>query len=121
MAKKNLIITIVFFAILITVIVGGVFFIQSSSKPVNTNLPPSQYKRLEKKLLSLGLYKNSDGHLSGELTLSDGTFARITDLNKDGSLSLVKQEKKGSTVYVKSKASFAKVKAFLSRMEAVNQ
>ena len=121
MAKKNLIITIVFFVIFITVIVGGVFFINSRSKPTNTTLPPSQYKRLEKKLLSLGLYKNSDGQLSGELTLSDGTFARVIDLNKDGSLSLVKQEKKGSTVYVKSKASFAKVRAFLSRMEAVNQ
>ena len=53
MAKKNLIITIVFFVILIMVIVGGIFFIQSGSKPTNTNLPPSQYKRLEKKLLSL--------------------------------------------------------------------
>ena len=121
MTKKNLIITIAFFVTFITVIVGGLFFIQSSSKPVNTILPPSQYKRLEKNLLSIGLYKNSDGHLSGELTLSDGTFARVIELNKDGSLSLVKQEKKGSTVYVKSKASFAKVKAFLSRMEAVNQ
>ncbi len=52
--------------------------------------------------------------------LKNNQFARVIDLNKDGSLSLVKQEKKGSTVYVKSKASFAKVKAFLSRMEAVN-
>ncbi|MFQ9489545.1 MAG: hypothetical protein ACLR0I_09700 [Streptococcus salivarius] len=82
MTKKNLIITIVFFVILIMVIVGGVFFIQSGSKPTNTNLPPSLYKRLEKLLLSLG-YIKYDGQLSGELTLSDGT-CKSHHLNKDG-------------------------------------